>query len=187
MAAICTATASDNVFTNMLLSQVVPVSARMAGSSMGFIADAAPYHITYNGQTMTCQFQFSGNNGTYIKGCKVVLAQSGANVTARATESYYHPGGELGEDLDTTSGVMHYTSVSGNGIKSMVLRTVDVPSRTLSGNSGFDNLAVDNAQIVIMNNEMRPKKSIVARNGAQVLLTGQGYLGGPQGLMITIL
>lgn len=43
------------------------------------------------------------------------------------------------------------------------------------------------SQIVIMNNEMRPKKSIVARNGAQVSLTGQGYLGGPQGLMITIL
>ena len=185
-AAWLTATASDNVFTNMLLSQVVPVSARMAGGSMGFIADAAPYHVTYNGQTMTCQFQFSGNNGTYVKGCKVELAQSGANVTARATKSYYHPGGELGEDLDTTSGVTTYTSVSGNGIKSLVLRTVDVPSRTLSGNSGFDNLAVDNAQIVIMNNEMRPKKSIVARNGAQVLLSGgNGNNGAGSGKIYT--
>ena len=185
-AAWLTATASDNVFTNMLLSQVVPVSARMAGSTMGFIADAAPYHVTYNGQTMTCQFQFSGSNGTYIKGCKVELAQSGANVTARATKSYYHPGGELGEDLDTTSGVTTYTSVSGNGIKSLVLRTVDVPSRTLGGNSGFDNLAVDNAQIVFMNNTIRPKQNLVARNGAQVLISGgNGNNGAGSGKIYT--
>ena len=175
-AAWLTATASDNVFTNMLLSQVVPVSARMAGGSMGFIADAAPYHVSYNGQTMTCQFQFSGSSssGTYIKGCKVELAQSGANVTARATKSYYHPGGELGEDLDTTSGVTSYTSVSGNGIKSLVLRTVEVPSRTLGGNGSFDSIAVDNAQVVITSNGARPMKNFVARNGAQVEFTGGG-------------
>lgn len=89
--------------------------------------------------------------------------------------------------LETTKPDSQTWSVAFPSSNSMVLRTVDVPSRTLSGNSGFDNLAVDNAQIVIMNNEMRPKKSIVARNGAQVSLTGQGYLGGPQGLMITIL
>ena len=149
-AAWLTATASHNVFTNMLLSRVVPVSARMAGGSMGFIADATPYHVTYDwvNKIMTCQFQFSGNNGTYIKGCKVELAQSDTNVTARAVKSYYHPGGTLGEDLDNTSGVTKYDSVSGNGIKSMVLRTVDAPSLTLGGSGAFDSMAVDNAQVV---------------------------------------
>ena len=175
-AAWLTATASHNVFTNMLLSRVVPVSARMAGGSMGFIADATPYHVTYDwvNKIMTCQFQFSGNNGTYIKGCKVELAQSGTNVTARAVKSYYHPGGTLGEDLDNTSGVTKYDSVSGNGIKSMVLRTVDAPSLTLGGSGAFDSMAVDNAQVVFTVNEVRPKKNLVARNGAQVLLTGGG-------------
>ena len=181
-----TTTASHNVFTNMLLSRVVPVSARMAGSSMGFIADAAPYHITFNGQTMTCQFQFTANNGTYVKGCKVELTQSGANVTAKATMSYYHPGGTLGEDLDNTSGVTTYTSVSGNGIKSMVLRTVDVPSRTLGGNGAFDNMAVDNAQVILTSDGARPKKNFVARNGAQVMFTGgSGNNGNGSGKIYT--
>lgn len=166
-----TTTASHNVFTNMMLSRVVPVSARMAGGSMGFVAeDVTPHHISFNGETMTIQFQFARTG--YIKGCKVELKQSGANVTARATKSYYHPGGELGEDLDTTSGVTSYTDVSGNGIKSMVLRTVDVPSRTLGGNGGFDSMAVDNAQVAFTSDGARPTKNFVARNGAQVMLTG---------------
>ena len=171
-----TTTASQNVFTNMLLSRVVPVSARMAGNSMGFIANAAPYHVTYDwvNKTMTCQFQFSGNNGTYIKGCKVELAQSGTNVTARATRSYYHVGGTLGEDLDNTSGVTKYDSVSGNGIKSMVLNTVNVPSLKHSGGGAIECLAVDNAEVELTSAGARPTKCMVARNGAHVLFNGSG-------------
>ena len=178
-----TATASDNVFTNMLLSRVVPMSARMAGSSMGFIAeDATPHHISFNGETMTVQFQFARTG--YIKGCKVELKQSGANVTARATKSYYHPGGTLGEDLDNTSGVQS-ANVSGNGIKSMVLRTVDVPSRTLGGNGAFNSMSVDNAQIMLTSNGARPTKNFVARNGAQVEFTGGGGNGNGEGKVYT--
>ena len=171
-----TSSATDNVFTNMLLSRVVPVSARMAGGSMGFIADAAPYHVTYDwvNKIMTCQFQFSGNNGTYIKGCKVELAQSGTNVTARAVKSYYHPGGTLGEDLDNTSGVTKYDSVSGNGIKSMVLNTVNVPSLKHSGGGAIECLAVDNAEVELTSAGARPTKCMVARNGAHVLFNGSG-------------
>ena len=171
-----TSSATDNVFTNMLLSRVVPVSARMAGGSMGFIADAAPYHVTYDwvNKIMTCQFQFSGNNGTYIKGCKVELAQSGTNVTARAVKSYYHPGGTLGEDLDNTSGVTKYDSVSGNGIKSMVLNTVNVPSLKHSGGGAIECLAMDNAEVELTSAGARPTKCMVARNGAHVLFNGSG-------------
>ena len=182
-----TSQATDNVFTNMLLSRVVPVSARMAGGSMGFIADAAPYHVKYDWKTktMTCQFQFSGNNGAYVKGCKVELAQSGSNVTARAVKTFYHPGGTLGEDLETTSGVTSYSDVTGNGIKSMVLNTVNVPSLKHSGGGAIECLTVDNAEVELTSAGARPTKYMVARNGAHVLFNGSGGNGAGSGKIYT--
>ena len=181
-AAWLTTSGNDNVFTNMLLSQTIPLRGVMGGSSMGFIIDAAPYHIKYNGQTMTFQLQF--DKGTYIKGIKVELVQDGANVKARGVTSYYHPGGTLGEDLETTSGVQGGT-VPGNGVKNLTLQTVDAPSRTLGGSGAFDSMAVENAQAILTSDGARPTKNFVARNGAQVLLNGGGGNGKGSGKIYT--
>ena len=181
-AAWLTTSADDHVFTNMLLSRTIPLRGVMGGSSMGFIIDAAPYHIKYNGETMTFQLQFA--RGDYIKGIKVELVQAGANVKARGVTSYYHPGGTLGEDLETTSGVQG-GSVPGNGVKSLTLQTVDVPSRTLGGNGAFNSMSVDNAQIMLTSNGARPTKNFVARNGAQVEFTGGGGNGNGEGKVYT--
>ena len=181
-AAWLTTSGNDHVFTNMLLSRTIPLRGVMGGSSMGFIIEAAPYHIKYNGETMTFQLQF--DKGTYIKGIKVELAQNGANVKARGVASYYHPGGTLGEDLETTSGVQTGT-VPGNGVKSLTLQTVDVPSRTLGGTGAFDSMAVDNAQVLLTSGGTRPKKNLVARNGAQVTFNGGGGNGAGSGKIYT--
>lgn len=170
-----TANASDTVFTNMVLSRTEPVSAIAAGDLIGFVAIASPYHVKSDGQTMTLQFQYANSGSTYIKGIKVELKQSGANVTARFVQSYYHVGGTLGEDMENTSGVVtgtaagnNYVNPKKNGIRSMVLRTVRVPSLTLSGaGSDIDEIAADNAQLVIVNASARPWR-LVAKNSSQV-------------------
>ena len=169
-----TANANDTVFTNMVLSRTIPVSLVMVGRSMG-VADATatgttPYHLQFDGETMTFQFQFK--SGNYIKGCKVELKQVGANVTARFLKSFYHPGGILGEDMENTSGVTSYTDPKGNGVKRMTLRTVEVPALTLGGNNSYQGIVADNAHIVYSSQPARPAKRLVARNGAQVTVTG---------------
>ena len=181
-AAWLTTSGNDHVFTNMLLSQTIPLRGVMGGSSMGFVIEAAPYHVKYDGVTMTFQLQF--DKGTYIKGIKVELVQDGANVKARGVASYYHPGGTLGEDLETASGVQAGT-VPGNGVKSLTLQTVDAPSRTLGGSGAFDSMAVENAQAILTSDGARPTKNFVARNGAQVLLNGGGGNGKGSGKIYT--
>ena len=69
-----TTTASDHVFTNMALSRTSIVRGEMGGHSIGIRAPADPYHVKYNGQTLTFQLQFGATSGSgqyYIKGCKV--------------------------------------------------------------------------------------------------------------------
>ena len=170
-----TANANDTVFTNMVLSRTVPVSIVMAGSTIGISPTANLYHSTFNGQSMTLQFQFAF--GSYIKGCTVELIQDGANVKARFVRSYYHPDGVLGEDMEHTDGVTSYTSATGNGVKSMLLRTVSVPSLTLSGgNSDILDVLCDNSQAVFANASARPGR-LVARNASQVIYSADNGNG----------
>ena len=168
-----TANAADNVFTNMVLARTLPVSLVMCGSSMGVQDSTAtcttPYYLRFDGETMTFQFHFK--SGSYIKGCKVELKQVGANVTARFLKSFYHEGGTVGEDMENTPGVYSYTSPTGNGVKRMTLRTVDVPSLTLNANAANScvDMLVDNAQVVFAASNAQPTGDLVAKNGAGIV------------------
>lgn len=183
-----TTTASDHVFTNMALSRTSIVRGEMGGHSIGIRAPADPYHVKYNGQTLTFQLQFGATSGSgqyYIKGCKVELKQEGANVTARGVKAYYHVGGTLGEDLDNTSGVTTYSDVANNGVKNLTLQTVDLPSVTFNVSSASVNMVADNAQMVFTASGARPKAELVARNGAQVVFAGGGGNGAGAGRTYT--
>lgn len=171
-----TTTATDTVFTNMILSQTAPVSAVMAGSSIGGTHNASVHHVKYDekSQTMTMQFQFAatGSGGAYIKGVVVELKQDGANVTARGLNSYYHVGGTIGEDM-TTSGAGKY-SVSQNGVKNLTLRTYAVPYVKLTGSNAYGHMVVDRAHAEFGGVSTRPVSCLLARNGTYVQVGGSG-------------
>ena len=169
---------NNHVFTNMMLSRTVPVVATLRGGHIGISEDltqSLPYHVKFDGQTMTIQFQFFQPN--YIKGVLVQLRQDGANVKAKWVKSYYHnniPIDNLGEDMETAAGVTKNNSnVTKYGVKNMTLRTVSVPSLTFSGaGSDIAEVVADNAQVVFANASARPKIRLAAHNEAEVLYTG---------------
>ena len=176
-------TSSGNTLPSMKVSQMYPVRAVMRGTSIGADHSCPPYHVKYSGTTMTLQFQFSG--GTYIKGCKVQFTQSGADVTAKWVESYYHPGGTLGEDLETTSGVTKYSQANqytGNGLKNMTLRLASASLMTPPNYVQSQSFLLDNAQVVFYatGNTYSLAEEIAARNGSQIVLAhplGAGTYG----------
>ena len=79
-------TAGGTVLTNLMLARTMPVSAVMRGTAIGFNANAVPYHVQFNGETMTFQLQFWSNG---IKGALVELKQVGANLTARRVKGWW--------------------------------------------------------------------------------------------------
>lgn len=186
-AAWLTATASDTVFTNMVLSRTVPVSAVMRGSYIGYEGAASIYHIKSDGQTMTFQVQHLDPlpAAEWIKGSLVELKQSGANVTARAirTYLYYFTTGEdhkLGLDLAAKGSAAKpgKYSVVQYGVKSLTLQTVEVPSLTLGAdNSSCIDMVADNAQIVFSAAKSQPV-NLAACNGASVIYDGGTYNSG---------
>ena len=184
-AAWLTATASDTVFTNMVLSRTVPVSAVMRGSYIGYEGAASIYHIKSDGQTMTFQVQHLDPRAQWIKGSLVELKQSGANVTARAirTYLYYFTEGEdnkLGLDLEAKGSAAKpgTYSVVQYGVKSLTLQTVEVPSLTLGAdNSSCIDMVADNAQIVFSAAKSQPV-NLAACNGASVIYDGGTYNSG---------
>ena len=181
-----TATASDTVLTNMVLSRTVPVSGVMRGSYIGYNAPSSIHHVKFDGQTMTFQIQCldqnNPNNSAWIKGSLVELKQSGANVTARAirTYLYYFSEGEskvTGVDLEAAGSAASpgTYSVAQYAVKSLVLRTVNVPSLTLSANNRTCiDMVVDNAQLVFSQGQSQPLK-LIARNCASVIYNEGPY------------
>ena len=174
-----TSTASDTVFPNMVLSRTLPVRATLKGTAIGITenyTESLPYHIKFDGRTMTCQFQFHYSN--YIKGVKVQFTQEGANVTAKWVMGYYHTdadGAVLGEDMENvrvTSKESRYTAYS---VKNMTLRTPKWPSLTFGANATVGELIVDNAQLRMegTGSSTYNVRHIFAKNGANVAL-GEG-------------
>ena len=171
-------TSSGNALPNVMVSQMIPVRAVMRGNSIGADNSCLPYHVEHSGTTMTLQFQFSGVSGdnTYIKGCKVQLTQNGADVTAKWVESYYHPGGTLGEDMETADGVTKYTKAdayTGNGLKNMTFRLLSASLITKPNFVQCTRFWIDKAQIVFYASSgsvYSPAEEIAARNGSQVVL-----------------
>lgn len=166
-AAWLTDTSDGTVFTNMVLARMEPVSAVMRGTHIGSDSTALPYRTTFDGQTMTCQFQFAGSSG-WIKGAIVEFKQVGANVSARWVQAYYLNPGQLGDDV--TRGDRYGRTLY--GVKSLTLRAPDVPSLALPGTASCGQLVADNAQLVLAATAARPGVSLVARNGAQVQFSG---------------
>ena len=168
-----TTTANNHVFTNMVLSRMTPVKATLKGNAIGISEQytrSLPYHIKFDGENMTCQFQFLYN--TYIKGVKVQFTQSGANVKARWVKSFYHTvakGAVLGEDMESVKVDSTSTDYTGYAVKNMTLRTVDVPSLTLNAANSCMDMLVDNAQMVFSGANSQPAGDLVARNGANVV------------------
>ena len=167
-AAWLTSTENGTVFTNMVLSRTAIASAVLRGSYIGSDSAATPYFVTYDGEKLTCQLQTAG--GDWVRGPIVELKQVGANVHARWVAAYFLQPGKLGDDM--TKGA--YYNRTQYGVKSLTLRTVDVPSVVFGGSSSPVTIAVDNAQVVLQNNLVYPSKTLVARNGAQVVLSSGG-------------
>ena len=175
-AAWLTGTAANHVLTNMVLARMVPVSAVMRGSAIGYNAAALPYHVTFDGETMRCQFQIFASG---VKCCLVEFRQAGANVTARAVQAYWWDkakGGtedKVGTDIvaeraKPNTQVVNY-GITQYGVKSMTLRTVSVPSLTLNAASSCVDMLADNAQMVFAGANAQPTGDLVAKNGAGVV------------------
>jgi len=142
---------------------------------MGFTIAAAPYHVKFDGTTMTCQMQFQATSSgkTYVKGCLLQMVQDGTNVNAKVLKSYYHNGGTLGEDLTSTSGVGNYNA-GANCLKNLVLRSVPMPDVTFWSVNDYDAAVVDNAKVTYAYFSARPTWNIVARNASAVVFLGEG-------------
>ena len=186
-AAWLTDKAADNVFTNMVLARTVPVSAVMRGSYIGFNAkNTKPYNVKFYGQTMTCQYQFHSGG---VKCTIVEFRQEGADVTACAKEAYFFDqddGGtpdKVGMDFEAEikrpGNKLTKYSIKQYGIKSIVLRTVTVPSLILSATGDYKcyNMCVDNAQIVYDGAKSQPTY-LLARNKASVIYKEGTYNSG---------
>lgn len=189
--------ASSRTLPSLILSRSIPVSAVMRGSAIGFNADALPYHIRYNDETetMTCQFQFSGNSGSsyYIKATTVEFKQDGTNVTAKALKAFYwsYANGarpeKLGLDIVEeqaalgTSKIQNYSTTQ-YGVKSFVMRCEVIPLLVRSGGTQARDLVADNAQVVFTDSGSRPNGRILARNGARIIYDcDSSNLGGGSG------
>ena len=172
-------TAGATVLTNVVLSRTTPASAIMRGTAIGYNADASVYHLKFDGETMTFQLQFYSGG---VKGALIELKQSGANVTARWVKGWWWAqakGGTsdmVGCDLVAKQAELGTSVIENNsgsyGVKSLTLRTVEVPALTLGGGNSYQTIVADNAHVVYSSQPARPAKRLVARNGAQVTVTG---------------
>ena len=172
-------TAGATVLTNVVLSRTTPESAVMRGTAIGYNASASVYHLKFDGETMTFQLQFYSSG---VKGALVELKQSDANVTARWVKGWWWAqakGGTadmVGCDLVAKQAELGTSVIENNGgsygVKSLTLRTVEVPALSLGGSNSYQGIVADNAHIVYSSQPARPAKRLVARNDAQVTVTG---------------
>ena len=103
------------LFTNTTLSSVTATSGQMGG---GYVNSGVPvagtgYLLSNNGSTATYWLEIL--DGGYTKGVKVELAQSGANVTARALSAKYLSGSSLGYNFDAGGAVGTLATTQGSG------------------------------------------------------------------------
>ena len=165
------------VLPNMALSRAEPVRIAMQGKNIPDEQTATPYHVKFNGATMTCQFQVFHKYS--IKCVLVEFTQTGADVTARAVQSYLLAkdtkdvtATDLGWDFESGSApdgkkITEY-NIDRYAVKALVMRTVDAPSLTLGAANTIPDMVVDNAQAVFSVQNARPA-NLVARNGAQTI------------------
>ena len=169
-------TAGGTVLTNLVLARTMPVSAVMRGTAIGYNADAVPYHLQFNGETMTFQLQFWSKG---IKGALVELKQVGANLTACWVKGWWWDQTKgstqamVGCDLVAKQNELGTSVIANNtgsyGVKSLTLRTVDVPALTFGARNSCVDMLVDNAQMVFSGANSQPTGDLVARNGANVV------------------
>ena len=169
------------VLPNMVLSRSAPATCVMRGSYIAEDKTGAPYHVKFNGGTMTCQFQTL--DGSNLKCVLVEFKQTGADITARAVQSYLLRDSKNYIGWDFESGVApegktitKYT-IDQYAVKSLVMRTVEMPSLTLGAANTIPDMVVDNAQVIYGATTARPR-NVVARNGAQVIHANGTYNGG---------
>ena len=177
-------TAGGTVLTNLVLTRTVPVSAIMRGTAIGYNGAGTPYHVQFNGETMTFQLHHWVNG---IKGVKVELKQVGANVTARWVKGWWWDKNKgstqdmMGCDLEAKQAELGTSVIANNtgsyGVKSLTLQTVDVPSLTLNAANSCMDMLVDNAQMVFSGANSQPTGDLVARNGANVVWLASGGNG----------
>ncbi len=169
--------AGGTVLTNLVLARTTVQSAVMRGTAIGYNAAAAPYHVRFNGETMTFQLQFWSDG---IKGAKIELKQVGANVTARWVKGWWwdkvkgSTADMVGEyDLEAKQAELGTSVIANNsgsyGVKSLTVRTVGVPSLTLNAASSCVDMLADNAQMVFAGANAQPTGDLVAKNGAGVV------------------
>ena len=169
-------TAGGTVLTNLVLTRTMPVSAVMRGNAIGYNGAGTPYHVQFNGETMTFQLHHWASG---IKGVKVELKQVGANVTARWVKGWWWDKNKgstqdmMGCDLEAKQAELGTSVIANNtgsyGVKSLTLRTVDVPSLTLNAANSCMDMLADNVQMVFSAENSQPTGDLVARNGANVV------------------
>ena len=169
-------TAGGTVLTNLVLTRAMPVSAVMRGNAIGYNGAGTPYHVQFNGETMTFQLHHWASG---IKGVKVELKQVGANVTARWVKGWWWDKNKgstqdmMGCDLEAKQAELGTSVIANNtgsyGVKSLTLRTVDVPSLTFGMRNYCSDMLVDNAQMVFAGTNSVPTGDLVARNGASIV------------------
>lgn len=92
---------AQTLFTNVSLASLTSTSGRMGGAWVNggtTPINATGYFLSNNGST--ANYWLEALDGGFVKGVRVELAQSGADITARATSAKY-ASGALGFNFDT--------------------------------------------------------------------------------------
>jgi fibronectin-binding autotransporter adhesin len=92
---------AQTLFPNTSLASLTSTSGRMGGAfvNSGTPINATGYILSNNGTTAT--YWLEALDGGFLKGVRVELTQSGADIAARATSAKFLPGGSLGFNFDT--------------------------------------------------------------------------------------
>jgi fibronectin-binding autotransporter adhesin len=96
--------AAQTLFTNASLASLTSTSGRMGGAfvNSGTPVNATGFTLSNNGSTASYWLQ--AVDGGFLKGVRVELTQSGADIAARATAAKFLSGGSLGFNFDTGGG-----------------------------------------------------------------------------------
>jgi autotransporter-associated beta strand protein len=107
---------AQTLFTNASLANLTSTSGRMGGAfvNAGTPVNATGFTLSNNGSTASYWLQ--AIDGGFLKGVRIELTQSGADIAARATAAKFLSGGSLGFNFDTGgSGATLATVQTGNG------------------------------------------------------------------------
>jgi autotransporter-associated beta strand protein len=180
-------TPTTTTISNTSLSNISTITGQMAGGYVdGDYLSSAAYKYVNNGSTASYQIRLI--DGSFTKGVKVTLTQSGADILATVNYAKYTSGANLANDFDTT-GDVGTIATSDGGIGYGAARTSlafaptadQLGTITLSGNNTFTGgAAVYGGTVKIghlnafgTNNRTNPGKIVVA-SGATVDFNGVG-------------